>query len=67
MRDFDSLHSEEKIIAGSPQTVKEQVWRAIEESGINYFISVFAWGNIPSENAMRSINYFVNDVMPGSR
>ena len=65
MRDFDSLHSEEKIIAGSPQTVREQVWRAINESGINYFISVFAWGNIPHEKALRSMKYFVDEVMPG--
>jgi len=67
MRDFDSLHSEEKIIAGSPQTVKEQVWRAIEESGINYFINIFAWGNIPHEKALRSMMYFVDVVMPGPR
>ena len=65
--DFDALLSDEKIIAGSPQTVKEQVWRAIEESGINYFISVFAWGNIPHEKAMRSMKYFVDKVMPGPR
>ena len=65
MRDFDSLHSEEKIIAGSPQTVREQVWRAINESGINYFISVFAWGDIPHEKALRSMKYFVDEVMPG--
>ena len=65
MRDFDSLHSQEKIIAGSPQTVKEQVWRAINESGINYFISIFAWGNIPHEKALRSMKYFVEEVMPG--
>ena len=65
--DFGALYADEKIIAGSPQTVKEQVWRAIEESGINYFISVFAWGNIPHEKAMRSIKYFVEEVMPGNR
>ena len=63
--DFDAMLADEKIIAGSPQTVKEQVWRAIEDSGINYFISVFAWGNIPHKNAMRSMKYFVEEVMPG--
>ena len=62
--DFDALHSQEKIIAGSPQTVKEQVWRAIDDSNINYFIS--AWGNISHEKAMRSMNYFVNDAMPSA-
>ncbi len=65
--DFDALLADEKIIAGSPQTVKEQVWRAIEESGINYFISVFAWGNIPHEKAMRSMKYFADEVMPSER
>ena len=63
--DFDAMLADEKIIAGSPQMVKEQVWRSIEDSGINYFIGVFAWGNIPHKNAMRSIRYFVEEVMPG--
>ena len=65
--DFDAMCSEEKIIVGSPQTVKQQVWRSIEESGINYFISVFAWGNIPYEKARRSMKYFVEEVMPGPK
>ena len=65
--DFDALLADEKIIAGSPETVNEQVWRAIEDSGINYFIGVFAWGNISAEKAMRSITYFVDEVIPGAR
>ena len=28
-------------------------------------VSVFAWRNTSHENAMRSMNYFVNEVMPG--
>ncbi len=65
--DFDALLADEKIIVGSPQSVREQVWRAIEESSINYFISVFAWGNIPHEKAMRTMRYFVDEVMPSPR
>jgi len=67
MRDFDALHAKELIIAGSPQTVREQVWRAIDESSINYFVSIFAWGDIPHEKAMRSMRYFVDEVMPADR
>ncbi len=65
--DFDGLHANEMIIAGSPQTVRDQVWRAIEESGVNYFVSVFAWGNILHEKAKRSMKYFADEVMPRAR
>jgi hypothetical protein len=64
--DFDALLADEKIIAGSPETVREKVWRAVEESNINYSIGVFAWGNIPRDNAMRSMKYFVDEVMPSA-
>ncbi|HIF44675.1 MAG TPA: LLM class flavin-dependent oxidoreductase [Dehalococcoidia bacterium] len=65
--DFDTLLADGKIVAGSPQTVKEKVWQAIEESGINYFISVFAWGNIPYEKVRRAMEYFVDEVMPSPK
>lgn len=62
--DYDTMLADEKIIVGSPQSVREQVWRAIEVSGINYFIGVFAWGNISHEKAIRTMRYFVDEVMP---
>jgi len=62
--DFDGMLANEKIIAGSPQSVREQVWRAIDETSINYFMGVFAWGNIPHEKAMRAMKHFVGEVMP---
>ena len=67
VRDFDDLHSKEIIIAGSPDTVREQVARAITESGINYFCAIFAWGDIPHSNAMRSLEHFTEDVIPAVR
>ena len=65
--DYDAMLADQKIIVGSPESVREQVWRAIEESNINYFMGVFAWGNIPHEKAMRTVKYFVENVMPSPR
>jgi len=62
--DYDAMLADERIIVGSPKSVREQVWRSIDMSGINYFIGVFAWGNISHEKSMRSMRYFVREVMP---
>ena len=64
---FDSLKSNEVIIAGSPQTVLEQVRRAIEETGCNYFCCIFAFGNLTHEQVMTSMRLFVEEVMPSVR
>ena len=64
IRNFDDLLAREIIIAGSPQTVLEQVQRAIDESGINYFCSIFSWGDLTQKQVMRSMDLFVREVMP---
>ncbi len=64
VRDFDDLLSKGIIVAGSPHKVRDQVQQEIEESGINYFVGIFAWGDISHANAMRSMEYFVEEVMP---
>jgi alkanesulfonate monooxygenase SsuD/methylene tetrahydromethanopterin reductase-like flavin-dependent oxidoreductase (luciferase family) len=61
---FDSLTNNEVIIAGSPQTVEEQVKRAIEEASCNYFCYIFAFGNFTHEQAMASMRLFAQEVMP---
>lgn len=65
--DFDYWVEKEVTIVGSPTTVREQVGRTIEESGINYFNSVFAWGDLTHQQAMRSIGLFCEEVMPSLR
>ena len=34
------------------------------ETGANYFVCSFQWGDIQHEQAMRSIELFATDVMP---
>ncbi len=64
VRDFDGLAGQEVVIAGSPDTVREAVQRAVDETGINYFCSIFAWGDLTPEQVMRSMSLFTEEVMP---
>ena len=65
--DFDEWVEKEVLIAGSPATVLDQVKRTVEESSINYFCSIFAWGDLTHEQVMRSIGLFAEEVMPAFR
>ncbi len=67
IRDFDDLESREIVIAGSPATVREKTQRAIDETGVNYFCPILAWGDLTPEQVMRSMGLFVEEVMPNLR
>ena len=67
VRDFDGLDAADIIIAGSPSTVRERVQRAVDDTGINYFCPIFAWGDLTPEQVMRSMGLFVDEVMPNLR
>jgi alkanesulfonate monooxygenase SsuD/methylene tetrahydromethanopterin reductase-like flavin-dependent oxidoreductase (luciferase family) len=55
----------EALIVGSPRTVREYVERYCAESGANYFVGSFQWGDLTHEEASRSLGYFASEVMPG--
>ena len=67
IRDFDDLESREIVITGSPSTVTERVQRAIDETGVNYFCPIFAWGDLTPGQVMRCMGLFVDEVMPNLR
>ena len=50
--------------AGSPDTVRGFVEREAETSGITYFVSAFAFGDLPLEAVTRSAELFARHVMP---
>ena len=52
------------MIMGSPTTVRDAIAREINETGANYFITRFAYGNLTHEQASRSLELFITDVMP---
>lgn len=67
-KDFDSLRDiERKGIAGSPATVTEYLARQVEETGTNYLVGQFAFGDLSRAEVLKSIELFGQHVMPALR
>jgi alkanesulfonate monooxygenase SsuD/methylene tetrahydromethanopterin reductase-like flavin-dependent oxidoreductase (luciferase family) len=62
--DFDLARKVEAVVVGSPDTVREYVQRYAEDSGSNYFVGAFQWGDLTHEEAMRSLRLFGTEAMP---
>jgi alkanesulfonate monooxygenase SsuD/methylene tetrahydromethanopterin reductase-like flavin-dependent oxidoreductase (luciferase family) len=62
--DFDTAKEWERVVVGSPQTVREHVQRYVEDSGCNYLVTSFQWGDLTHEEASRSMEAFAAEVMP---
>jgi len=56
-----------RLVAGSPATVTQELSGIVRESGINYLVLVFSFGDLAPERAMRSMSLFVEQVMPALR
>jgi hypothetical protein len=52
-------------VVGSPKTVLDILLESVRETTINYLLLVFSFGNLRPEHAMRSMDLFASDVMPG--
>lgn len=52
-----------RVIAGTPDTIRSYLDEYLK-TGANYFVCAFHFGNMPESIAERSIELFVNDVMP---
>jgi len=51
------------VIAGTPDSVRVYMDEYVA-TGANYFVCSFQWGGLSHAQAMRSIELFVNEVMP---
>jgi len=52
------------LITGTPQTVRTRIEQELEQSGANYVIVRFAYGNLTHDESVRSLQLFSNEVMP---
>jgi alkanesulfonate monooxygenase SsuD/methylene tetrahydromethanopterin reductase-like flavin-dependent oxidoreductase (luciferase family) len=50
-------------IAGSPARVREVLGRQVAEAGVNYLVCRFAFGDLPAEASLRSVELFKSAVM----
>jgi alkanesulfonate monooxygenase SsuD/methylene tetrahydromethanopterin reductase-like flavin-dependent oxidoreductase (luciferase family) len=65
--DVDAFIDRGHLLVGSPATVRGQVAAALEALGGNYFVGVFAFGDLPSQAALRSLHLFAREVIPAVR
>lgn len=65
--DFDDLLSTGHAVAGSPETVREQLAHQLEEGKLNYLIGSFMFGSMPHAEVVASIQRFATSVMPALR
>jgi alkanesulfonate monooxygenase SsuD/methylene tetrahydromethanopterin reductase-like flavin-dependent oxidoreductase (luciferase family) len=56
-----------RLVAGSPAAVTRELADIVRESGINYLLLVFSFGDLSPDRAMRSMDLFAGQVMPALR
>ena len=59
--------STQRLIAGTPGAVLEKLQEVIRATGANYLLCIFSFGDIAPQHALRSLELFAGDVMPGLR
>jgi alkanesulfonate monooxygenase SsuD/methylene tetrahydromethanopterin reductase-like flavin-dependent oxidoreductase (luciferase family) len=62
--DYDEAERAGYCISGSPSRVRDRVIRDAAESGVNYFLCRFAFGDMTGEEPLRSVELFAREVMP---
>ena len=55
------------VIAGSPETVRAELLRHIEESSVTYPLLQLAFGNLTHAQSMRSVELFAREILPRLR
>src|SRR5439155_13460364 len=61
---FDAAAEQGWIFVGSPATVRARLGHWLDVAGGNYFVGVFAFGNLTTERILGSIRLFAEEVMP---
>jgi alkanesulfonate monooxygenase SsuD/methylene tetrahydromethanopterin reductase-like flavin-dependent oxidoreductase (luciferase family) len=61
--EFDAIAEDGRAFAGTPEDAAEYVKRQLAESGANYFVGQFAFGNLTLEETLRSVALFSEEVM----
>ena len=62
--DFDAVFKAGLAAVGSPATVRGLLASQIEQSGVNYLLCRFAFGDLTFDESQRSVDMFAAEVMP---
>jgi alkanesulfonate monooxygenase SsuD/methylene tetrahydromethanopterin reductase-like flavin-dependent oxidoreductase (luciferase family) len=64
---FDDLVRQGQGIAGSPETVRAFLAPQIEDSGVNYVVGQFCFGDLTLDEMQHSVDQFARHVIPALR
>ena len=64
---WDELAGVGRALAGTPESVRELLAAQIERAGVNFVLTRFAFGDLPYEVSLRSVELFASDVTPWIR
>ena len=62
--DYDVARNIGALIVGTAEQVSETLAQQIEETEVNYILAQMAFGNLPHNDEMRSLELFAEQVMP---
>jgi alkanesulfonate monooxygenase SsuD/methylene tetrahydromethanopterin reductase-like flavin-dependent oxidoreductase (luciferase family) len=65
--EFDPLMERGQGVAGSPETVTEYLTAQLMETGCNYVVGQFTFGDMTLAESLHSIGLFTSKVMPALR
>jgi alkanesulfonate monooxygenase SsuD/methylene tetrahydromethanopterin reductase-like flavin-dependent oxidoreductase (luciferase family) len=66
-REIDGQTADGRAVVGSPATVLESLRRQLAETGANYLVCRFAFGDLTLAESLRSLELFTRQVMPALR
>jgi hypothetical protein len=61
---FEAMAAERLAFSGSPRTLVESLSRELDETGANYLVGQFVFGDMSLAESARSIGLFASEVMP---
>jgi alkanesulfonate monooxygenase SsuD/methylene tetrahydromethanopterin reductase-like flavin-dependent oxidoreductase (luciferase family) len=67
LADLDSCLERGVLFAGSPATVRARIAAFMDATGGNYFAGCFAWGGLTTDQILRSLHLFTQEVLPTFR
>jgi alkanesulfonate monooxygenase SsuD/methylene tetrahydromethanopterin reductase-like flavin-dependent oxidoreductase (luciferase family) len=65
--EFEPLMERGQGVAGSPATIRKLLAEQLTETGCNYVVGQFAFGDMTLNEALHSIGLFTHEVMPALR
>ena len=65
--EYDTVRAARVAIVGTPEQVCEEVGKQLRETGANYFVARFAFGDLAPGETLESVEMFAREVIPALR